>query len=128
MAFKLFYERKKSKLTEKILKESLSSIKDAIFISDASGSLIEFNSAFAEIQGFSNKSECIDNLEDYPDYFEVYKSDGQFAELKDWALPKALKGESSENEKYYIRRKSDNDIWIGHYSYNPIKDESNGIV
>jgi len=128
MAFKLFSEKKKSMQIERVLKTSLDHIDQAIFISDEHGRIIQFNTGFAEVQGFSCKEECIEQLADYPKVFDVYTEKGKFAELGDWALSRALNGEIGTNIKYYIKRKDISDAWIGYYSFAPIFDEIQTLI
>ncbi len=128
MAFKLFNAHIENLRIEKILKSSIETLDNSIFISDSRGNIIQFNESFARFQRFDNKSQCIDTLAKYPDVFEVYTADGEFAPLEKWALPQALNGISGKDVKYYIRRKDTSDVWIGDYSYEPIRDDYNEII
>ena len=66
-------------------------------------------------------------LAEYPELFDVYTETGKVAHLEDWALSRALRGESKKNVKYYIVRKDIKDIWIGHYTFSPIYNENNKL-
>ncbi len=128
MAFKLFNAHLENLRIEKILKSSIETLDDSVFISDSTGNIIQFNDAFAKFQKFENKSQCIDTLEKYPDFFEVYTADGEFAPLEKWALTQALRGISGKDVKYYIKRKDTKEVWIGDYSFEPIRDDSDEII
>ncbi len=110
------------------LQAALSSMTDAVFISDASGHFLDMNDAFATFHRFKNRSECLDNLDDYPDILEVYWPDGKPVPLHDWAVPRALRGETVSNAEYGLRRKDTGEAWIGSYSFAPIKDALGNIV
>ena len=53
------------------LETALSSMNDAVFISDHAGRFIHFNDAFATFHKFATRADCGRTLQDYPDLFEV---------------------------------------------------------
>lgn len=128
MAFKLFDAHHENLRIEKILKSSIETLDDSVFISDSRGNIIQFNEAFAKFQKFENKEQCIDTLGNYPEVFEVFTADGKFAPLEKWALPQALNGISGKEVKYYIKRKDTQEVWIGDYSFEPIRDDFQKII
>jgi PAS domain S-box-containing protein len=109
------------------LDAALSSMTDAVFISDCDGKFIEFNDAFAKFHRFKDKSECAKHLSDYPAIIEVSFANGDSAPVEQWAVPRALAGESATNAEYIIRRKDTRETWVGCYSFNPIRDK-NGVI
>jgi PAS domain S-box-containing protein len=110
-----------------VLETALSSMTDAVFISDNEGRFIEFNEAFATFHKFKNKEECARTLAEYPEFLEVYRSNGELATLDQWAVPRALRGEVAQNEEYTLRRKDTGETWIGSYSFAPIRG-NNGVI
>ncbi len=114
----------KSKLK---LDSALSSMTDAVFISDTEGRFIDFNEAFATFHKFKNKEECAKTFDEYPQFLEVYLLTGELAAIEQWAVPRALKGEIVKNAEYKLRRKDTGESWIGSYSFSPIRD-SNGTI
>jgi len=110
------------------LQGALSSATDAVFISDESGNLIEFNEEFAIFHRFKNKEECRGKLSDYPELFEAFMEDGKLAPVEMWAVPRALRGETCHHEEYTIRRTDTGETWVGSYSFGPIRDENGKIV
>ena len=123
------------KHTEIALKESklkldtaLSSMTDAIFISDTEGRIIDFNEAFATFHKFKNKEECAKTFDEYPEFLEVYKSTGELAPVGQWAVPRALRGEIVQNEEYTLRRKDTGETWVGSYSFAPIRDKDGTLI
>ncbi len=107
---------------------ALSSMVDAVFISDVSGQFIDFNDAFASFHRFKSKAECATKLADYPDILDVFFSDGKPAPLDMWAVPRALRGETVNNAEYILRRKDTGETWVGSYSFSPVRDEKGSIV
>ena len=125
-------ERKKA---EEALRESrgkleaaLASMTDAVSISDAEGRFIDFNDAFATFHRFRNKNECSKTFAEYPDILDVFMANGEPAPLDQWAVPRALRGESVTNAEYTLRRKDTGETWVGSYSFSPIRDKDGGIV
>ena len=54
--------------------------------------------------------------------------DGKLIPLDLWAVPCALRGETSTNSEFGFRRKDTGESWIGSYSYGPIRDQDGAIV
>jgi PAS domain S-box-containing protein len=110
------------------LEAVIGSMTDAVFISDVGGNFIDFNDAFATYHRFKNKEECYKTLTDFTDYIDVYFDNGALAPLDMWAVPRALRGETSSNEEYILRRKDTGETWWGSYSFAPIKDKNSSII
>jgi PAS domain S-box-containing protein len=110
------------------LEAALASMTDAVFISDAQGRFIDFNDAFATYHRFKSRDECAKTLAEYPDILDVYMADGQLAPLDQWAVPRALRGETATSAEYTLRRKDTGETWIGSYSFGPIRNKDGEIV
>ena len=110
------------------LQAALSSMTDAVFISDAQGKFIDFNDAFAAFHRFRSKDECAKTFAEYPDILDVFMADGTVAPLDMWAVPRALRGENVSNAEYTLRRKDTGETWVGSYSFSPICDPEGAIV
>ena len=109
------------------LAAALASMTDAVFISDTAGRFIEVNESFATFHRFKNKSECAKTFAEYPDILEVYLANGELAPLEQWAVPRALRGETVTNAEYSLRRKDTGETWVGSYSFSPLRDEQ-GVI
>jgi len=123
------------KLAEEALRESrtkleaaLTSMTDAVFISDAEGRFVHLNDAFATFHRFPSKEECAETLAEYPAIIDVFLPDGTPAPLEKWAVPRALRGETATNAEYTLRRKDTGESWVGSYSFGPIRDRDGLIV
>ncbi|QLA20074.1 transporter substrate-binding domain-containing protein [Desulfolutivibrio sulfoxidireducens] len=114
--------------SEAKLEAALSSMADAVFISDSKGHFINFNDAFATFHRFKNKDECATTLAEYPDVLDVFLDTGEPAPMDRWAVPRALKGETATNAEYILRRKDTGETWIGSYSFSPIRNEDGEVV
>ena len=110
------------------LAAALTSMTDAVFISDLEGQFIEFNEAFARFHRFQNKDECAKKLSDYPNILDVFLPSGEPAPLDQWAVPRALRGESVANAEYAHRRKDTGETWVGSYTFSPIRNQAGVIV
>ncbi len=110
------------------LKAALASMTDAVFISDAEGRFIEFNDAFATFHKFKNKEQCAITFAEYPELLDVFMADGEPAPLDQWAVPRALRGETGRHIEYSLRRKDTGETWVGSYNFAPIRDGGGAIV
>ena len=110
------------------LESALASMTDAVFISDKQGRFIEFNEAFATFHKFKNKQECAKTLAEYPAFLDVLLPGGELAPLEEWAVSRALRGETATNAEYTLRRKDTGETWVGSYSFGPIRDQAGAIV
>ena len=110
------------------LKAALASTTDAVFITDAEGRFIHFNEAFAAFHRFRDKTECLTNVAQYPDLFDVFLPDGSLAPYESRPTPRALRGERAASAEYGVRRKKTGERWIGSYSFGPIRDGDGRIV
>ncbi|MBP1627955.1 MAG: hypothetical protein H6Q00_2430 [Holophagaceae bacterium] len=117
-----------SRETHTKLATALASMQDAVFISDTEGRFIEFNDAFATFHKFKNKAECAKTFADYPEILDVFMADGTVAPVCQWAVPRALRGETASNAEYRLRRKDTGETWVGSYSFAPIRNQQGSIV
>ena len=59
---------------------------------------------------------------------DVFMANGEPATLDQWAVPRALRGETATNAEYTLRRKDTGETWVGSYSFGPIRDKDGVIV
>ena len=110
------------------LEAALSSMTDAVFISDAEGRFVLFNEAFTTFHRFTSREQTLMSLEDYPAILEVFMATGELAPLEQWAVPRALRGEVGTSVEYGLRRKDTGERWVGSYSFAPIRAADGTIV
>ena len=107
---------------------ALASMTDAVLITDAEGCFIDFNDAFATCHRFSNKAECARTFDEYPAIFEMYSTSGERLPVEQWPVPRALRGEIATSAEFMLRRKDSGTVWIGSYSFAPIRNPEGVIV
>lgn len=110
------------------LQAALSSMTDAVFISDSDGNFIEFNEAFAQFHKFKNKDECATTFSEYSDFLEVYSLEGNLISIENWAVSRALRGEIVKNAEFKLLRKDTGESWFGSYSFSPIFSAEGKII
>jgi two-component system, cell cycle sensor histidine kinase and response regulator CckA len=114
--------------SETKLEAALACMTDAVSISDLQGNFIDFNDSFATFHKFKNRAECANTLVEYPAFLEVFHNDGTAVPLEQWAVARALRGETVTNEEYELRRRDTGESWVGSYSFGPIRNEQGEIV
>ena len=110
------------------LRAAFASMAEAVFIADAEGRLIDFNDEFVRYHRFKDRGECSRTVADCPIYLDAWLADGTPAPLEQWAMPRALAGETASNVEYRLRRKDSGEIWWGSYNFGPIKDPDGKII
>jgi len=110
------------------LEAALASMADAVFISDNEGRFLDFNDAFASFHRFPDKSTCARTFAEYPDILDVFLPDGSPAPVEQWAVPRALRGETAMNQEYTLRRKDTGETWVGSYNLAPLRDSEGRIA
>ncbi len=110
------------------LDTALSSMTDAVFISDEKGNFLEFNDAFAKFYRFTSKEEYARSFDDLPLLIEKTFEDGTPAPEENWAVPRALRGERVSGEIYNLKRRDTGERWVGSYSFAPIRDNKGKIT
>ena len=110
------------------LEAALSSMSDAVFISDTNGNFTHFNDAFATFHKFKNKEECARAFDEYPMFLEVFSLKGEPLPAENWAVQRALRGETSTGVEFSLHRKDSGETWFGSYNYAPLRDQDGLIV
>ena len=109
------------------LEAALSSMADAVFISDPEGHFTHFNEAFVTFQRFRNKDECANRLSDYHALADIYLPSGELVALNDWPVRRALRGETGTSAEYIIRRR-DGETYVGSCNFAPIRNRTGEIT
>ena len=124
-------ERKRAELEtlemHATLETALASMGDAVMISDADGNLIHLNEAFASFHRFERLADCPTRLDAYPGLLEISLPDGTPAPPSEWAIQRALRGETAINQEYRLQRRDSGESWIGSYNWNPIRADDGRI-
>jgi len=113
---------------QSILQTAINCSTDAVFISDGEGNIIDFNEAFTSFYRFSDRKEIAKTLAEYQELFDVYWPDGRPTDMSDWAVSRALSGESARNAEYQLVQKETGDKWVGSFSFSPIRNNAGSIT
>lgn len=125
-------ERKK---TERALQESqaklkaaMSSMNDAMLITDQNGRYIDSNDAFLTLHKFNTIEEYEKAFIEGSASLEIYSADGAKVQSDMWTVPRALRGERMANAEYHFYRTDTAESWFGSYSFAPIRDAEQRII
>lgn len=110
------------------LEAALASMNDAVFIADAEGRLVQFNEAFVGFHRFARREECPSGMAEFPALFELTWADGTPAPPAEWAVPRALRGETASLVEYGLRRRDTGERWSGSFSFAPIRDRDGSVA
>ena len=106
----------------------LAAMMDAVVISDRDGRFIDFNEAFAKLNKFKSKNECLVALTDYPSIFNVSKLDGTHLEPEQWPIQRALRGEFGEDLELLVERGDLHETFVATVNFAPIRVNGGDIV
>ena len=125
-------ERRKSeeeaRAARSTLEAALAAMTDAVFIVDRGGRFLHLNEAFATFYKFKSKDDCAKTLAEFPKFLDVFLPNGELAPLKQWAVPRALRGESVTQAEYALHRKDTGELWVGSYNFAPIRSDDDEII
>jgi PAS domain S-box-containing protein len=111
------------------LEAALASMGDAVLISDATGATVHFNDACVRFHRFASRDECLRMLPEYRrSILEVRSADGSALPRAQWAVERALRGESETMVEYRQRRRDTGDAWTASFTFGPIRDAEGAIV
>jgi PAS domain S-box-containing protein len=110
------------------LEAALSAMSDAVFITDDAGRLLAFNEAFASVHRFKDKASCLTRIDEFPALFDARGPGGEELAFDQWAVPRALRGETATHLERIVRRKDTGESWVASYSFAPIRTEGAAIV
>ncbi len=107
---------------------ALASISDALLVTDEKGRLVDINAAFATFHRFDSREAAAARFAEYPKLMEVYADSGEMIAPADWAVPRALRGETMANIDCVVKRLDTGDRWDACYSFAPIRGDDGSIV
>jgi PAS domain S-box-containing protein len=104
------------------LEAALASMSDAVFISDTEGCILDSNDAAVAFHRFHSREDCPRVLAGFYEYLEAFSLEGTPIPLDQWAVPRALRGETASNVEVSMRRRDTGETWIGSYSFAPMRN------
>lgn len=114
--------------TQATLEAAMASTPDAVVIADANGSIVTFNEALATFHRFPNKESFARALSHYTATFEMFFPDGTPVPFEQWAMSRALCGETGANVERTIRRKDTGETWICSFNFAPTRNSRGEIM
>lgn len=132
----LLRKRAETQLNEsKMLAESqakqmnviLENINEAIIVTDSNGNLFSLNPAALKLHGFSSL-EGFANPREYSYSLEVATLDGKLIPHEEYAISKALRGETFTDYELSVHRRDIDRKWIGSYAGTPIYDRNGNLA
>lgn len=113
---------------EATFRAAIEAMTDAVFVSDVDGRFVLINDAFASFHRFASREACARTLQEYPAFLDVSYPSGERVPLEDWAVPRALRGETAINQEYHLHRRDTGDRWVGSYNLAPIRGADGAVV
>lgn len=114
--------------TQATLLAAVASAPNAMIIADAAGNVVTFNQAFAKFHRFSSEEASRRAPADYMATFDVLFPDGSLVPHAEWAIPRALRGETGVNVERTIRRKDTGESWTASLSFMPTRNAQGEIM
>ncbi len=111
-----------------MLEAALSSMSDAVFITDMRGDLVQYNDAFVSFHRCADRSMCGQALHDFQRVFELFEPDGTPLGIDRWPVLHALRGQSGSAVEIHLRRTDSGETWIGSFSYAPVRSPDGAVV
>jgi diguanylate cyclase (GGDEF)-like protein/PAS domain S-box-containing protein len=106
---------------------AVSSMTEAIFITDASGNITHFNPAFAIFNRIKKNDATLRDVAALRPLIEISPLGGEPLPPAQWPAARALRGESGSGEIYNHRRTDTGETWSGVFNFSPIRDDS-GLI
>ena len=75
-----------------------------------------------------SKEDCATSLAAYPALFDVFLPNGELAPLEQWAVTRALRGETAKQAEYTMRRKDTGETYVGSCNFAPIRNRTGEIT
>ena len=110
------------------LEAALANMNEAVLISSTDGRYTHLNEAWANFHKFGSREQCVRTVEEHAKVLEVRSLAGDLVPVEDWAVARALHGETASNVEFILQRKDSGGAWIGSYSYAPIRNTEGVIV
>lgn len=110
------------------LEAILNSMTEGLLIADAQGNLLMFNPAALALHGYDNIEQVRQHLHQFQAIFEAHDLQGNPVPVEDWAIAKALRGETFSNWEIQIKRLDTGKTWIGSYSGTPVRNKQGQII
>jgi PAS domain S-box-containing protein len=107
------------------LEAVINSMTEGLLIADAQGNILRFNPAALALHGYESLEQV--QQHQFQTTFEAHDLQGNLIPIKEWALAKALSGETFSNWEIQVKRLDTGKTWIGSYSGTPVRNKQGEI-
>lgn len=101
---------------------------EGLILSDQNGKMLIWNPAACKMHGFKNEKEFHEQINNYPDLFQLYSLEGDILDFQDWPVSRVLKGESFTGREVIVEQLDNNHRWIASYNGSPVFNEDGNLV
>ena len=108
--------------------DGINATSDAVFVCDSEGRVLDVNDALVKFHRFESREACLDAIANYRTQFEVGLLDGTTVPFFQWAVPRALRGESAVQQEFRLTRTDTGERWVGSYDFAPIKSRTGAVI
>jgi PAS domain S-box-containing protein len=110
------------------LEAVIHSMTEGLLIADAQGNILRFNPAALALHGYESLEEVQHHLHEFETIFQGRDLQGNIVPIEEWALAKALRGETFSNWEIEVTRLDTGKTWIGSYSGTPVRNKQGEII
>jgi PAS domain S-box-containing protein len=104
------------------LEAALTAMADGLAIAGAHGEFLALNEAFARFHRFPRKADFPRDIAGLAPLLEAFEADGQPVPPQQWAVARALRGESGRQVELRLRRRDTGQSWYASCNFAPIRD------
>jgi PAS domain S-box-containing protein len=110
------------------LEAALAAMSDGLAIAGAHGEFLALNEAFARFHRFPRKADFPHDVAGLAPLLEAFDTDGQPVPAQQWAIPRALRGETGSQVELRLRRRDTGQSWYASCNFAPIRDVDGAIA
>ena len=110
------------------LEAAFAGMEEAVFMTDAGGSVIDFNDAYVAFNRFHDRAEVRRDLAKLDGLFDVTKPDGAAMTPDEWPICRALRGERGRDAEFMVRRRDTGESWLARANFAPMLDSAGTII
>ncbi len=109
-------------------KAVISSMSEAVIITNLQGEPMVMNPAALTLFGFASLEECRGGFSLWSRVFDAHYMDGSLARPDEWPVERITRGESFSEVEVEVRRQDTGTIWIGSFSGRPVRSRSGEVM
>jgi len=110
------------------LEAVLTSMTEGLVISDLQGNVLSMNPAALRLYGYDTPEQAQRPLRELAQLFQLRSPQGRRLPLKQWPLPRVLRGETFSNLEVQVHRLDTGATWSGSYGGTPVRDKDGQVI